>query len=176
MVWIASFTTPFCWSLYRVDVFFLMPCSFKSYRNSLDINSSPFFHQNTLITYSNCISTSVLHSLNFSNHSSLVFKVYTHTFLKNHQWRSQSTLYHPRMWSSWSLTHPNAQSTKTWLHTPPPPSPLFAFNASFINQRQCRTNHFTKIHATYNILKCMKTLHIQVSKPIMPKLKCLLFC
>ena len=65
-----------------MDVFFSMSWFFKNRLNALNMNSPLLFDQNTLILYSDCVSTKALNSLILSIHSYLNFNTYNHTFLK----------------------------------------------------------------------------------------------
>ena len=47
----------------------------------------------------------------------------------------------------------------------------FILNVRFTNQQKGGTNHFTKVYAIHHALKCMNILHNQMPKPMMVKLK-----
>ena len=48
---------------------------------------------------------------------------------------------------------------------------LFAFDAHFTKQRGCGTRKFANVHITYQVLEGMNTLHLQMAKAAVLKLK-----
>ena len=65
-------------------------------------------------------------------------------------------------------THPNMVSAKVYLIDLPIVEigylKLLPFNVPFINRQKYGMTKFTKFYATEHALKCMNTLHIQISK------------
>jgi len=161
-----------------------MPCSFKKSPNCLDIYSPPLSDRSTLMLCSDCLSTRALNSLNFSKHSLLALSMYAHTFLEKSSMKVRKYRA-PPMDVVFIGPHTSECTISNNLVARLAPSLgkvafvvcplLFALNATFTCQRRHITIELAKVHATYHVLECLDTLHIQMAKAAMPHLQLVLF-
>lgn len=91
----------------------------KNMWTSFEMNSPLLSDRNTFILCSNCVSTRILNSLNFSKHFPFVFSVDIHIFLKKisiHMTKHLAPLVNMVLVGH---THPIALSLKDWLYVFP---------------------------------------------------------
>lgn len=136
--------------------------------------------QNTLILYYDYVSTRTLHFINFSKHSIFVFNMYTHAFLGKSLIKVTKYITLPidvdliRL-----LMHECTISKGLVVHLS-----HCCIILPYIVYFQCTLHKPSKMwirefcQGSYNppYFKMHDTLHVQIPKPAVPKLKCIVFC